>query len=272
MYYRARMFDTGLGRFVGRDANPQETEVKADRLNYDGNPNSADGYQNGYNFYAAVFVPFRLDPSGYDVTDTPSAEFDYHDELSRVGDIVNKDRDSPLKGEIPEASEFYQNLKDLKGRDCPKLQTHYVNGGTKDFANHAKNNKECTISVFIGHGFGDNKSADEGEVKGVKDALGGSTGKGCKRPRYGINSCFGGTFNDAISPDNRITNPSNNKKPIRGTNLNEDFNQRFPSLKKDLEEMCKCCNGKVILHLYFGAIGKAKVKKPNSPKRDFSTW
>jgi RHS repeat-associated protein len=55
MYARARMYSSKLGRFVSHDPwMESETNI----------PNPGDGYKDGYNLYAAYFVPNGNDPSG----------------------------------------------------------------------------------------------------------------------------------------------------------------------------------------------------------------
>jgi len=55
MYFRNRMYETGLGRFVSRDPWRSDGPL---------NPQSLDGYPTGYSLYSAQFVPNSLDPSG----------------------------------------------------------------------------------------------------------------------------------------------------------------------------------------------------------------
>jgi len=52
MYYRARMYDVGLGRFIGRDPI---------------------GYVDGLSTYCAYFAPNSVDPTGYEEGATPGA-------------------------------------------------------------------------------------------------------------------------------------------------------------------------------------------------------
>jgi RHS repeat-associated protein len=54
MYFRNRMYETGLGRFVSRD--PWRTS--------EDEPSAADGYPDGWSLYGAYFLPLRTDPSG----------------------------------------------------------------------------------------------------------------------------------------------------------------------------------------------------------------
>jgi len=57
-YFRARYYSGSLGRFVGRDS------ITKNAKNGIGYTEAGMGYYDGYNLYAAYFVPNELDPSG----------------------------------------------------------------------------------------------------------------------------------------------------------------------------------------------------------------
>jgi len=53
-YFRARMYDTELGRFIGRDPIRENPSMA----------NAMDGYQSGMSMYSAYFIPNAIDSFG----------------------------------------------------------------------------------------------------------------------------------------------------------------------------------------------------------------
>ena len=107
MYYvRARMYSSRLGRFVSRDP----------LRNASSNPQAGSGYKDGFNFYAAYYVPNHLDPNGTNKTGSFSRPGDDPGEIYETARIaVTLKEDVSACGMVPDASKG-----DPKDPKCPK--------------------------------------------------------------------------------------------------------------------------------------------------------
>jgi RHS repeat-associated protein len=78
MYFRARMYSTGMGRFISRDQcmrrpieknnTPRRNRATREIEFILWGPSSGDGYHDGLSFYSGYFIPNALDPMGAAVT------------------------------------------------------------------------------------------------------------------------------------------------------------------------------------------------------------
>jgi RHS repeat-associated protein len=272
LYYRARNYDPLKGRFLQRD--PLESLIRPNLYEY------------------VLDRPTRYtDPDGLDVTEQPDPNYFYDDELYKVGSLLYKklaefkDPDDKAKETLKRGGVFNSVVDDLKGlkdKPCPTIKVFYVTGPDKvaQFAeNAAKDNKDCTVSLYFGHGEGDPKDTSKASprsVKAVKDALGGKNvpqgdNGSCRAPKYGTYSCYGGTYNSEISKDNQAAAPVDTTTEAQTGDLAKHFADNFEKTKAQLDDMCKCCDNKVTLRLYFGA--HSKLDEPEATKDNtFDKW
>lgn len=267
-YYRARYYDPLQGRFLQRD--PLGLDVRI-------------------NFYEyALGQPTRYtDPYGLEIGDQPNPDYSYADEVFKYyadqsGQKINNTGLSAKQ--LGSIKNMVANLKSLKGNGtgCPTVKVIYVTTkgpgvGVPEFAANA-GKEPCTISWYFGHG-----ANDAGTVDKVKKAIGGRDvpkvpdGKNgaCMAPRYGVYSCFAGFYNSVIDPANRATafNPMNGGVPSEtdSAGIADYFNKNFTDTKKQIADMCKCCDGKVELRLYFGSF-RERQKGDGAKAASFSKW
>jgi hypothetical protein len=116
-------------------------------------------------------------------------------------------------------------------------------------------------------------------LKSVKDALGGQLGAGAQAPRFGIYACWSQAYNDSINEKNRVAAPLNEKGCVDPEEMAKHFNDNFDKTKAMLKALCakNCCNGKVVVHLYFGAWAEKdkftmKWDADNNRPRIFPNW
>jgi hypothetical protein len=146
MYYRNRMFDTGLGRFIGRDPI---------------------GYVDGTSLYDGYFVPNGLDPAGlframcYDKTKCPDGCEEkevayYHDERTiaerkREGAVGEPGKPLTVReyNSLSETEQTLRNLKQFSSKVTP-VDTY---GGMEKSATDECPECQCLKLIYIqGHG------------------------------------------------------------------------------------------------------------------------
>lgn len=180
--------------------------------------------------------------------------------------------------------EFVKNLTSLRNNKCLTIKVHYVRSGgvawTTRFAQDAAKNGECSINYFFGHGIADPKKPSDIDPEGeqdVKKALGDKIGKGDKGPLFGIYACWARYYNGAINKDNRVVEPFDVPGVSKHDEVADHFNKNFTKIQKMIEDLCKKCEGKVELHLYFGSWevksdSEYEYEQKNGNKNYFKDW
>ena len=230
---------------------------------------------------------FGLDPSGTQVKKTPDPDKEWPLDDGQKAQQKSKEGKKLNKSD-KEYINLMQNIQKLKERSCPTLNFFYLtepNDGSnyyemEDFLKEAPK-KECNVNIYWGHGVGRSLKKNEGELGygdryWRKDIDGQQTDsvanegtvklvKGvqsppvvCKSTKYGFLSCYASTFNNALGDnyfdvggkykDNKLM-----KYTVIWPSLAKSFNKSFDKINKQLDEMCKCCNGKVNLNIYFSS-------------------
>ena len=291
-YDRARYYDAGKGRFLERD--PLD-------------------YEAGYNLYEYVSGnPInRLDPEGTEVTEERKKDVTYLDEqmqssvedsteykdlVKRLDALMEPERGalrlskaqkdrliSRLKDQMGEYKKthaitvFFDQLKNFESK-FTSTTTYYIDGSDtpSQFANHAaKCGKECTISLYFGHGIGGGLNApflnnnplaaatsvllpysgtasfwSTYRVTTAFSSLG--PGQGEKSGRFGFYSCYAGCYNNLVPMPNRTPQSWDASTPVVYSAIPRVFKDQLKSLEETVAKMKKACDGKVALHVYFG--------------------
>jgi RHS repeat-associated protein len=143
MYFRARMYSLGLGRFVSRDPGveinigtnrPESVILQGRKLNgaiasqskRSFNPYAGVGYQDGMNLYSAYFTPNGLDPFGLRIihTETIACGIVTVETADPVGDYAQQ---------VGSGTGMYFHFnKDLRGAGCCCKNFGWVQHGGLD--------------------------------------------------------------------------------------------------------------------------------------------
>jgi RHS repeat-associated protein len=158
-------------------------------------------------------------------------------------------------------AKMVSDLNSLKKNPNLDIVVHYITSGPAGFAKSAKANGLSTINVFIGHGIGledDPEKIGPKTLKEVEKILGAADDPAVKieanqAPKYLFYSCFGGQYNKAVKPSNRVPSPFNTEKTAEINEFSKHFTDHFDEFQKLIADMIKASsNKKVVLHLYFG--------------------
>nr|MDA3959686.1 RHS repeat-associated core domain-containing protein [Planctomycetota bacterium] len=120
-YFRARYFDHGLGRFIGRDPLQRSYSLRRGALEAMGkssealwlgpHPMAGDGYQDGYSLYQAYFVPLATDPTGMYTIDIDCCCY-IDQAISNMQEVVNLINNS-IADEISSFTEYRDRRRQI---------------------------------------------------------------------------------------------------------------------------------------------------------------